>query len=312
MTLYIILIIIILLLVIIIYNNKVNYNNRLKWYLGKYYNTKYIVSSNDFLIDLSTIENKKEEKYYKELYKYFWNKKNKYILFQPGDVKDNYNMPVLTKSRPINSDNIILLFNFERHWDNVYKLRNQIKDISFQSKKPIAFWRGTTTGSEDRAGNRFNLMTKWFNQNSKIDIAFSDITQGKSEYSKYVKNKADIQTFLQYKYIISIEGNDVSSGLKWNLLSNSIVLMPKPTMVSWFMENHLLPFIHYIPIKNDWSDLEKMIDWCENNQEKCKYINYNAKKYVNNFLKEFDSGRHLKIINDIIKIYSNNITFNIN
>ena len=220
-------------------------------------------------------------------------------------------MPVLTKSRPINSDNIILLFNFERHWDNVYILRNEIKDIPFESKKPIVFWRGTTTGSEDRLGNRFDLMNKWFNKSNKIDIAFSEITQGKDNYSKYIKTKAEIKTFLQYKYIISIEGNDVSSGLKWNLLSNSIVFMPKPTMVSWFMEDHLLPFVHYIPIKNDWSDLEKMVDWCENNQNKCKIINYNAKKYVNKFLKEFDSGYHLKIINDIIKIYKKNVIFNI-
>ena len=85
--------------------------------------------------------------------------------------------------------------------------------------------------------------------------------------------------------------------------------MPVPTIVSWFMEDHLIPYVHYIPIKNDWSDLLDRIIWCENNQSKCKKINTNAKKYVKNFLDEFKSNYHIKIIDEIIKKYDQNIIF---
>jgi len=46
---------------------------------------------------------------------------------------------------------------------------------------------------------------------------------------------------VKYKYILSIEGNDVASGLKWQLYSNSVVFMRKPKIVSWAMEDKLIP-----------------------------------------------------------------------
>jgi hypothetical protein len=55
--------------------------------------------------------------------------------------------------------------------------------------------------------------------------------------------KVRINTLLEYKGIIMIEGNDVASGLKWALLSQSIVLMPKPKHTSWAMEELLEPWV---------------------------------------------------------------------
>jgi hypothetical protein len=48
---------------------------------------------------------------------------------------------------------------------------------------------------------------------------------------------------LQYKVIIMLEGNDVASGLKWALLSQSVVLMPPPQHTSWAMEELLQPWV---------------------------------------------------------------------
>ena len=115
---------------------------------------------------------------------------------------------------------------------------------------------------------------------------------------------------MEYKYLISAEGNDVSSGLKWNLYSNSVVLMPKPTVVSWFMEDHLVPYIHYVPIKDDWSDLKTQVEWCEDNQDKCLEINSNAKQYVQRFIDEQESGFSDEIHDAIIEKYNENVTWN--
>ena len=68
----------------------------------------------------------------------------------------------------------------------------------------------------------------------------------KRKYNKYVKGKCNISKFLQYKYILSIEGNDKDSGLNWKLNSNSLVLMAKPRVTSWLMETKLIPNYHYI------------------------------------------------------------------
>ena len=201
--------------------------------------------------------------------------------------------------------------DIDRHWENVLKI--QSIDKAFQSKKNMAIWRGTTTGRyyspRERPGNRFTLVEKWYNKNENIDVGFSYICKGKESYKKYVKGSVSIKHLLQYKYLICAEGNDVASGLKWMLYSKSLVLMPKPTNVSWFMEDHLVPFKHYVPIKDDWSDLLKMYTWCENNQDKCKVIIKCANEYVHRFIDEFESGFAGVIHDEITRIYRKNFIF---
>jgi hypothetical protein len=65
--------------------------------------------------------------------------------------------------------------------------------------------------------------------------------------------------------------------------SNSIAVMPRPKIESWFMENKLVPEKHYIEIKEDYSDLESKIEYYINNTEKCKRIIKNANDYVVQF-----------------------------
>ena len=62
---------------------------------------------------------------------------------------------------------------------------------------------------------------------------------------------------LNYKFILCLEGNDVASNLKWVMSSNSIAVMPKPKYETWFMEGKLKGNVHYIEIKDDYSDLEE-------------------------------------------------------
>jgi glycosyltransferase involved in cell wall biosynthesis len=41
-----------------------------------------------------------------------------------------------------------------------------------------------------------------------------------------------------------------------------------------------MPWIHYIPIDNDFKNLNERIQWCIDNDEKCKKISENALKFV--------------------------------
>jgi hypothetical protein len=46
----------------------------------------------------------------------------------------------------------------------------------------------------------------------------------------------------------------------------------------------LKPYEHYVPIKKDLSDLEKQINWCKENDNKCKEIIKNAHELVEKYL----------------------------
>ena len=122
------------------------------------------------------------------------------------------------------------------------------------------------------------------------------------------KGRLSIAEQLKSKFIISLEGGDVGTGLKWMLYSNSTVIMPKPTMEGWFMEGLLEPWVHYVPLKNDFSDLEEKYEWCLNNLDKCEEIANNGKKYMEQFL---DEDTEKKIENLIIQKYNELVEINL-
>lgn len=82
--------------------------------------------------------------------------------------------------------------------------------------------------------------------------------------------------------------------------------MTKPTTESWAMERFLKPFVHYIPLSDDYSDLEEKYNWCLKNENKCIEISKNATNYIEQFL---DEDKELAIRKGIMKRYFNNIEF---
>ena len=88
---------------------------------------------------------------------------------------------------------------------------------------------------------------------------------------------------LDYKFILCLEGNDVASNLKWVMSSQSIAVMPKPKYETWFMEGLLVADVHYIVIKDDYSDLEQRLNYYIKNQDKALQIIENANAYVQQF-----------------------------
>jgi hypothetical protein len=200
-----------------------------------------------------------------------------------GDVQHRMTIPTFCKNRFIDGDRsgvILRCLEYDRHWSNYYKPQ---KDMPFGKKKNKIIWRGATTGSSDRPGNRFTLVTQWYNKSPHIDVGFSIMCQDKDNYAGYMKQQLSINEMLTYKYIVSAQGNDKDSGLNWKLNSQSVVMMPRPRVTSWLMESTLIPDYHYVLLKDDFSDLEEKYNWCENNQPKCKEIIQHAKEFMSQF-----------------------------
>lgn len=302
-----------------------NIEDRIKYYLGNLYNifiTNQQIEYKDIFNEKEAISYNKIQlinndilfndnyntqiKYYvNDLRKYFINSEiknfNIYIAF--GDINVKMKKYCFTKSRPIdltNNFNILLNLNTPRHWgglDDVKKF-----DIPFDKKNNKIIWRGGSTGNK-----RVKFVEKYQNhQNKNIDIKFSNLCQNVIN-NNYILNKLSINEQLQSKFIISIEGNDVATNLKWLLYSNSVVIMPKPTICSWIMEDKLISGTHYIEIKSDYSDLEEKYNWCLNNLEECKKIAENSKTYIEQFLNQENEK---KITNKIIEIYYKTIKIN--
>lgn len=248
-------------------------------------------------------------------------KKEKEIKYCPRDrVELFFDAPTLVKSRLISNENhysILMKLNIDRHFRDIQEVNKY--DIPFPKKKNELIWRGTTTGYgfgnfiPKRPTSRETLIKKYCNPESlekKIDIGLSCLVQNgkKNErlYKDFLRPIKTIKEQLEYKYILSVEGNDVATNLKWILYSNSVLFMPKPCIESWIMESHLEPFIHYIPVTDNFSDIEEKMNWCNQNQKECLKIIKNSKDYIKLFLNEKNEN---KVMKEVLKKYIENIYF---
>jgi Glycosyl transferase family 90 len=87
-----------------------------------------------------------------------------------------------------------------------------------------------------------------------------------------------------------LEGNDVASGLKWALLSQSVVLMPVPRHTSWAMEEWLEPWIHYIPLQEDAADVEEKMAWVLEHEEEARAIAYASTLWMQDLIYHPDAA----------------------
>lgn len=253
--------------------------------------------------------------YYDDLYTYLhiYRKKTrnfniKYI-FWFGDETGYKEFPCFVKAKSlINNDfSVLLKLNTPRH----IGMFNEVleNDIPYDLKNNKLIWRGTSTGINlnNSSDQRLHLVNKYYiTNNPDIDIKFSYLCQNIDVEEEKVGGVISLPELLKSRFLISIEGNDVATNLKWILLSKSVCLMPKPTKCSWFMEDMLIPYLHYVPLADDFSDLFEVYNWCLNNINECDIISKNATKYMEDFL---DEENEEYVTNEVIKQYFNYTKF---
>lgn len=241
---------------------RVNYYNKLDNCKDQ---LKFLPSIKEFRIP----ENRRV--YYFDNYEYtrFFSKKLR-AAFLPGDVIHIPDFPTIVKSRPVNGQNensVILNIEKVRHFMFV----NDKKP--FASKKNMLVSRGDV-----RQPHRKRFLEMYFTH------PLCNIGQVNRDHTgNWLVEKMTIDQQLEYKFILSLEGNDVATNLKWIMSSNSLAVKPLSKYETWFMEGTLVPDFHYVLIKDDYSDLEERLNYYIEHTDEALEIIKNANEYVNQF-----------------------------
>ena len=204
----------------------------------------------------------------KKVTRYFSSKLKIAYLF--GDVTENQNHPTFVKSRPINhnGNSVLLKLNELRHFNFITDKK------SFEEKENTIVWRGVI-----HKENRKLLFDNYFG-NPKFNLG---TTRKKNSKSEWIKPYLSIEEQLKSKFILSIEGIDVATNLKWVMSSNSLCFMPKPKFETWYMEGKLISDYHYVLVKDDYSDVEEKMNYYSKNTEEAKIIIANANSWTSQF-----------------------------
>lgn len=242
----------------------------------------------------------------------------KYLCYNAGErlvphpEYDNNGVRKIPRLEPIVSK-----LKTQRHYGPIYEVA-EADTIPWEKKKNMGIFRGELTGrypanltAEEleklAPEERCHLLDRcWFvyshDSSQWVDAKLATpITESRmiprfmNRTSRNITSQIELYSepmsmneLLQYKALIMLEGNDISSGLKWALFSNSVVLMPEPTMTSWAMEELLIPWVHYIPItvskdieNNDVvTDAEEKIQWIMENDAKARAIAKAGKLWI--------------------------------
>ncbi len=225
---------------------------------------------------IEEFKSESKKTYFFDLYRYlrYFSEAFK-ISYLFGDITQIPSSPSLLKSRPIeggNQNSVLMKLNKVRHFIFVNDT------IAFKDKKNMAVWRGKAYRD-----HRQKFLETFYNH-PKCDVGQTN-TKGNVK-APWQKKKMSLKEQLKYKFILSIEGNDVASNLKWVMSSNSLAFMTKPKYETWFMEGRLIPNHHYVLLNDDYSDLEEKIDYYAIHTDEAELIIANANAYTKQFQDE--------------------------
>lgn len=256
-------------------------------------------------------------------------------------LENIFKIPVAAHNRQAKCRNSILFPLIE---PTLFDIKNKLVDsYSFSEKKNEIIWRGKFTGTLHNENcvwwasdgdsckkllryKAVSLWSKKFNikfLDQFLDLLDSDYLmndfypfEGKQKnvvknfYSHAKKNNmfggylGFGKEMCQYKYILNLDGHDSSSAIIKILQSNSLMIGPIPKwhiVVNFKLE----PWVHYVPLKDDTSDLEEKLKWCNSNQEKCEEIVKNASEYISQFNEKSEQKIEKRIFE---KLYENGKT----
>jgi len=250
--------------------SSVEVSERLSYYITK--NKGQL--ANDAMLLKDFKRPKRRTMYYFDLVQYTRYFKNALkIKFKFGDVQENQETLTIVKSRPIDhsGNSVLLKLDALRHY---YFVTDK---TPYNKKKNEIVWRGYI-----HKENRRSLVAKFYNH-PKCNIGNIPL---RGENPDWEKPFISVEEQLQYKFILSIEGNDVATNLKWILSSNSLCFMPTPKFETWFMEGKLIPNVHYVHLKDDYSDMLEKMDYYSKNEEQALTIIKNGQAWVARFQNE--------------------------
>lgn len=98
-----------------------------------------------------------------------------------------------------------------------------------------------------------------------------------SKFHKFMDHTVDglhgenmVELYMQHKFALHLDGETAPFlVLPMQLLAGLVVLKPDTPNHQWFYDG-LQPYVHFVPVKSDLSDLTTKIEWLRHNPDQAK------------------------------------------
>lgn len=160
--------------------------------------------------------------------------------------------------------------------------------LDWSDREAKIIWRGSTTGlfhqrldDLDRLP-RYQLARIMSELGELADVGLNAAVQAVDEEQESLirerlisegvfKPFLPMEEMTRFRYILDIDGNSNSWNFMMKLRLGCCVLRVESEWHQWFSER-LRPWVHYVPIKRDFSDALQKVEWCLSNDAECAEI----------------------------------------
>ena len=147
-----------------------------------------------------------------------------------------------------------------------------ISNLSWEERLPILFWRGGASGTPCLRGD---VVTR-FLDHPHMNLRLVDHYGRRGYPDMLFAENAAPQVYCKHKYILILDGTIISSSHQWVFGSGSVpILVTHPANRFWFKE-HLIPYVNYIPVSLSMNELDSVVTWLRENDDRARQIATNA------------------------------------
>ncbi len=227
-----------------------------------------------------------------------------------GNARD-FRGPVLSFAKSVTDFYSIMIPDFEAlggYSRLLEEVRLANRRFPWRRKTSQAFWRGNSTGGSLNLHNYFSfpriqLVALSLKYPEFLDARLMGLVQLEDQavaelltQQGYLGNFLPTFNHMQYKYQILVDGNTCAySRAVWELFSNSVMFKHESPNIQWYY-NELVPFVHYIPVANDFHDLIDKIHWAMSHDSETQQIVKNANEFAHKNLKHEDIMLYLYLV----------------
>lgn len=177
-----------------------------------------------------------------------------------------------------------------RSWENNLRIALMDNRFPLRSKVHKAFFRGSNTGREVystqnwRRMSRSRIVQVSIDRPDLLDARFHRVqaetaVRMEMESAGFIGSHINQDEQWHFKLIVVPDGNSVPDRLVSQLASNSVVLKPE-TLNAEYWYKELVPWKHYIPYREDASDLVQVREGVLRNQSLLEYVARQSTQFV--------------------------------
>jgi len=153
------------------------------------------------------------------------------------------------------------------------------KLIPWDERSNNLCWRGGCSGGGGNESLRVRFVDKLYNYPGAENIRLSRTwSENKNIPSHLFANenidRVDYTEFLKYKIFFIVDGNVIASNHMWGFASGCVPFLIS-NGICWYQEL-IRPYVHYIPVNYDLSNLIEQIEYIKNNDDVAQKIAENA------------------------------------